>query len=679
MEPALRAGLVVEGASPGELRFAHELIRDWLYGELDPSERAELHRREADSLEALADRDPRLLNELAHHRVAAAPVGGAGAAIDACERAARHAVDELAFEDAAALYERGLALAERLLEALEPARHAGLLIALGETRQRAGDSDGAREAFARAANLARASGLPAELAQAALGFGAIVVKPGETDQTLVALLEQSLALVPESSAALRSRLLARLARELHFKADTERPRALAVEAVALAQQSGDPAVQAFALHAWHVAHAAPDTAEARAEVSAGIVELARESGDTELELSGWVLAATDMLELGRPAAAAERLDEAEVLATRLRQPALTWRVLLVRGTLASLAGRFDEAERTIAEAYSVGRRSVGRGAFRYWVLQRHELMCLRGGDERLEADERLLAEEAPDVWGAGLLHLLAITGRGDEARAGFEQLAANDFGGPIDDMAALPVLARCAEICTLLGDTERAELIYERLLPHADRWLGVLGSVFAGTVHARLGGLATTMGHKRAGGRTPGGGGRGTSRGGGRADHRARGGRPRRRAEDPRRQPARRRAPRSRAAHRASAGNEAARRAPRGRTASGCAGPAGRRPPRARGRVLAGRLRRHTRSACATARASATSRACSNARTSRSPPSSSRAVRRPRPRETPARCSTTRPSAPTAGASTSCARRSRRPRAGTTPSAPSARPASSIS
>ena len=495
VEPALRAGLVVEGASPGELRFAHELIRDWLYGELDPSERAELHRGEADSLEALAGRDPRLLNELAHHRVAAAPVGGTGAAIDACERAARHAVDELAFEDAAALYERGLALAERLLEALEPARHAGLLIALGETRQRAGDSDGAREAFARAANLARASGLPAELAQAALGFGAIVVKPGETDQTLVALLEQSLALVPESSAALRSQLLARLARELHFKADTERPRALAVEAVALAERSGEPAVQAFALHAWHVAHAAPDTAEARAEVSAEIVELARESGDTELELSGWVLAATDMLELGRPGAAAERLDEAEVLAARLRQPALTWRVLLVRGTLASLAGRFDEAERTIAEAYSVGRRAVGRGAFRYWVLQRHELMYLRGGDERLEADERLLAEEAPDVWGAGLLHLLAIRGRGDEARAGFEQLAANDFGGPIDDMAALPVLSRCAEICALLGDTERAELIYERLLPHADRWLGVLGSVFAGTVHARLGGLAATMGH----------------------------------------------------------------------------------------------------------------------------------------------------------------------------------------
>ena len=244
-----------------------------------------------------------------------------------------------------------------------------------------------------------------------------------------------------------------------------------------------------------MAHAAPDTAEARAEVSAEIVELARESGDSELELSGWVLAATDMLELGRPGPAGERLEEAEVLAARLRQPALTWRVLLVRGTLASLAGRFEEADRTIAEAYGVGRRSVGRGAFRYWVLQRHELMHLRGGDEQLEADERLLAEEAPDVWGAGLLHLLAIRGRGDEARAGFEQLAAHDFGGPIDDMAALPVLSRCAEICALLGDTERAELIYERLLPHADRWLGVLGSVFAGTVHARLGGLAATMGH----------------------------------------------------------------------------------------------------------------------------------------------------------------------------------------
>ena len=426
--------------------------------------------------------------------MAAAPVGGTGAAIDACERAARHAVDELAFEDAAALYERGLALAERLLEALEPARHAGLLIALGETRQRGGDSDGAREAFARAANLARTSGLPTELAQAALGFGAIVVKPGETDQTLVALLEQSLALVPEAAPPC-ARSCSR-ASPASFTSKRNRTAARA------GGRSCCPcrAVRRTGRPGFCPARVARGSRGARhrrgsAEVSAEIVELARESGDTELELSGWVLAATDMLELGRPGAAAERLDEAEVLAARLRQPALTWRVLLVRGTLASLAGRFDEAERTIAEAYSVGRRAVGRGAFRYWVLQRHELMYLRGGDERLEADERLLAEEAPDVWGAGLLHLLAIRGRGDEARAGFEQLAANDFGGPIDDMAALPVLSRCAEICALLGDTERAELIYERLLPHADRWLGVLGSAFAGTVHARLGGLAATMGH----------------------------------------------------------------------------------------------------------------------------------------------------------------------------------------
>ena len=78
----------------------------------------------------------------------------------------------------------------------------------------------------------------------------------QTDQTLVALLEQALDSAPEERAELRARLLARLARELHFAGDTRRPRTLAVEAVELARATGDPGAQAFALHAWHVAHAA---------------------------------------------------------------------------------------------------------------------------------------------------------------------------------------------------------------------------------------------------------------------------------------------------------------------------------------------------------------------------------------------------------------------------------------
>jgi hypothetical protein len=160
-------------------------------------------------------------------------------------------------------------------------------------------------------------------------------------------------------------------------------------------------------------------------------------------------------------------------------------------TLALLAGRFDEAERVIAEAESVGRRARGRGAVRYSILQRRELLYLRGGPEAVEREVREVAAEATEVWGATLMHLLATTGRLEEARAGFEQLAAADFGGPVDEMAALSLLSRCAEVCTALGDAERAEPLYERLLRHPDRWL-----VFAGgPLHRHRTGEAWGPGH----------------------------------------------------------------------------------------------------------------------------------------------------------------------------------------
>jgi tetratricopeptide (TPR) repeat protein len=66
-------------------------------------------------------------------------------------------------------------------------------------------------------------------------------------------------------------------------------------------------------------------------------------------------------------------------------------------------------------------------------------------------------------------------------------------------MAALSLLSRCAEVCAALGDAERAALLYERLLPHGDRWLVFAGGLCTGTVRVRLGVLAMTRGdHEQA-------------------------------------------------------------------------------------------------------------------------------------------------------------------------------------
>ena len=135
-----------------------------------------------------AERAPeRWLAPLAHHALAGAPGPGAraGYALDA----ARQAVERLAWEDAVELLARAEALA-RSRAATE--RLAEVLVALGDARLRAGETDRARIAFEEAARLARAEPRDDLFARAALGAAGLGVTIVAVDEPLVALLEEAL-------------------------------------------------------------------------------------------------------------------------------------------------------------------------------------------------------------------------------------------------------------------------------------------------------------------------------------------------------------------------------------------------------------------------------------------------------------------------------------------------------
>src|SRR5438445_370060 len=165
LRPALgREILVRDPRAAGRYRFAHALIRETIYEELGAAERARLHGRIGDVLEALHEMDPTPhLATLAHHFLEAVPAGGAEKAITYSTRAARYAEASLAYEDAAVLFERALeVLAEgRPADARE---RCELLLARGGAQWKAGDGHGARETFRQAAEIARRVGDPALLA-----------------------------------------------------------------------------------------------------------------------------------------------------------------------------------------------------------------------------------------------------------------------------------------------------------------------------------------------------------------------------------------------------------------------------------------------------------------------------------------------------------------------------------
>ena len=191
--------------------------------------------------------------------------------------------------------------------AAAPGRLAEVLVALGDARLRAGETDRARIAFEEAARLAREEPRDDLLARAALGAAGLGVTIVAVDEPLVALLEEALERLQPDRAALRVRLLSRLAIALAYAPAEARRRALVEEAVAAARTLADPGALAVALTASHVVHWAPEHLSARLAAADELVALGERTGDPEIELHGRHWRVVDLLEHGDVASAADEI------------------------------------------------------------------------------------------------------------------------------------------------------------------------------------------------------------------------------------------------------------------------------------------------------------------------------------------------------------------------------------
>jgi hypothetical protein len=478
-------------AAPGGHRFAHVLIRQVLYDDLPPGRRLALHARIAQTLASLSPARRRPA-EVAHHFLAALPVGDPVQAVTWATEAGDQAVRLTAHEEAAAHYEGALRAME-VADTGDERRRCDLLLALGEARAWAGDTPQARDAFQRAAETARGARLPERLARAALGYGQIVVKAGFVDEQLVALLRDALAALPRSDSPLRVRLLGRLARELHFAPNPGEREALSGEAVAMARRIGDPETVAFALGARHVATWSPDTLDERLAGAEEIVRLAAAAGDRRLLFDAHVWRASDLVEAGEVAAADASMQACRTMEADLHTPTWTWQLAVYDSMRALLDGRFDDAERFIRLTEDVGERTRGTTARRYGAAQWFMLGRERGTLAAHEDTIRRAFADLPDRR-ARLAALAAELGRAGEARAELEHAPVGALTAHRHNMLEVVELWHLVAPCALLRDTARAAALYERLIPHADRIhvRGVAGSC-DGSISRHLGVLATVL------------------------------------------------------------------------------------------------------------------------------------------------------------------------------------------
>ncbi len=484
----------------GRCSFTHALIRQTLYDGLTATRRARLHLRVGEALERLSAEAPEPpLAELAHHFFLAPPARGAPKAVEYAERAAKRAAGALAYEEAARLYEVAL----RALE------HAGgdaehrcrLLLALGDAQNKAGDTLDARRTFTAAADIARALGSPRLLAQSALGLGTRgVMLGGIVDEALVAVLEEALAALGESDPGLRARLLARLAIELSFSEARERRAALAGEALEIARRVGDPRGLGFALAARHWSLWGPGNVQERLEAANELLGLAESSGDERLAIVGHRWRMIDLLELGDIDAVDIEIDAHAQVAARGKRLADELYSHLYRSMRLLLAGEFEQAEAEGWAAVALGNRVQDPNTGNATLLQACTLRRERGGFERLEGPVRAYAERFAAIpgWRCVLAHLLAETGRVDEAREILDAFGAEDFRGLPLDGIWLGAVGYLAETAAAIGDPTHAAALHDLLEPYADRNVAVgWASTCTGSAARHLGLLADLLGRRK--------------------------------------------------------------------------------------------------------------------------------------------------------------------------------------
>jgi len=183
----------------GRYRFAHALVREYLYDTIAAAERPEIHRTIGRALEALYadDLDPHL-PEIADHLVRGALVADAAKAFEYAVRAGHAAMERHAYEEAIRHFRRALSV-WRLDGGCDEAARCALLVDLADAHQCAGNPEEARTGYLRAIDLARKlrdrgdQRARLSLAYAALGLERTWGASGIVDATYLQLLEEALS------------------------------------------------------------------------------------------------------------------------------------------------------------------------------------------------------------------------------------------------------------------------------------------------------------------------------------------------------------------------------------------------------------------------------------------------------------------------------------------------------
>ncbi len=466
----------------GDYRFGHALTRDAVAASLTTAEKATLHRRVAEAIEArFADDLAEHLPDLARHWAELAPFGEGEAARRWALRAAEDAVDRLAYEEGVRLYRAALAVADPVWPAAERCR---ALVALGRAASLSGDLPGCVDAAREAA---RCADTPELAAEAALVLEA--VPDPAVNALAIQLCEAALAgLGDRGPARLRARLLAQRSHLAFYDGEQDRVVALSAAALAEARAAADDDALVSALRARQEACPGPSGRAERLQLGAEMVTLAERLGSPRTAMWGRLWRVEALVEGARLAEAGDELGALGVAVERVGGPVSAWHRDRVAACLAQAQGRYADAAAIGARGFARMRPiepAPARGA--YFALQ----CALAEHVGVLPEAEMFLQPFDPPPRFRTMLRLsravlLLAAGRRAEADASYRQ------AGPLGTWSlpaffVLPGYVYAALVTAELGRIADLAGVLEHLAPFRDEHAIGNGVAYLGPVALTLG------------------------------------------------------------------------------------------------------------------------------------------------------------------------------------------------
>lgn len=475
LDAALAADLLTE-PRVGHVRFTHALVRDTVYTDLSGVRRSHLHSRLA---AVLRRHRPGDLAALAHHFARSGTSVNAPLAVDYAQRAAEAAERRYAHDVAVTLIEQAIeahtSFAGPAQPDTEPEHTVGLLVRLLGAQVRAGSTDAARRTRQRALELAEQADRGDLVARV---YGAWTdPSPWRSrladphDPAALSRIEE-LASDPTLDDPTRVGVLQELVQALAAQ-DPPRAAQAARTQLHLARAHGEPRLQAAALMTSAKLLPYELTGTNRTPLVAELRELAHTH---DLPAYRWVCEHLDTLTaatLNDPVAVRRHTTVGTALARRYRMVWAQGLNAATSGMLATVTGRFDEAEAHYTEADVRLQRVGSHQAQGLRILALTNIRLAQGRTAEAEPLMRAVYDAVGAPTGVLMALILARQGRHDEARE--VRLPPR----PVTDHLYGIELDYRSQLAVLQHDHKAAGTLIDHLLPVRDQLAGAAGAAYA--------------------------------------------------------------------------------------------------------------------------------------------------------------------------------------------------------